>query len=82
MNAKEVIEQGIVTDIRSLVIETWKSKKETMSEELLKDGGLTAALLRILATSEKVRDTLLNSREDFPNRAKHNTLIAKVRLAV
>ncbi len=78
MNTWETIEQGRV-DMKSLIIETWKSNKESMPMELLKSGGLTGALLRILATSEQVRSTLLDGKDDFPNRARHTTLIGRIR---
>lgn len=70
------------TDLASIIKETWDTNKDAMNREVLAWDGLSWALVRVLATNEKIREIVFEGRTNSVNRNVINRLIGRIRVSI
>lgn len=70
------------TNLASIIKETWDTNKDAMDREVLAWDGLSWALVRVLATNEKIREIVFEGRTNSVNRNVINRLIGRIRVSI
>ena len=70
------------TNLASIIKETWDTNQDSMEREVLTGDGLSGALVRVLATNEKIREIVFEGRTNSVNRNVINRLIGRIRTSI
>jgi len=70
------------TNLASIIKETWDTNQDSMEREVLAGDGLSGALVRVLATNEKIREIVFEGRTNSVNRNVINRLIGRIRTSI